>query len=806
MKRTNRVLSAMLAAAMVLSAGVQGVKADGAKWTETETADGWMLVTNEGGKTLGYAKDSGVKLLEVDGFAFKDLDKDGELDVYEDWRESYETRARDLANQMSGEQIAPYLTHGGWGTFTTDKKTFLSEDNSGYQYIMGGGRGGVTRNAGSDVEANVDLAKWSNMMQELCESLDFGIPGVVSIDPNGQSDIMDQLGMASTFDTDMAFEIGKAYSKQYRAMGISMLLGPQVDLTTSPVMDRGNGTYTEDPALNRDMAEAFVSGLQSTFDEDGNDLGWGSDSVIAIMKHYAGAGAGEGGRNDHFATGAYAVFPENNFEQHLIAIHDGAFNLKRSSTSKAAGIMTNYSISYSEDGSLGELVGGAFSKFKYDVLFSSGWNGYIISDWGPISGGNGSWGMQDYTDAERAAITIQLGMTAMGGYNDLDAMQEAWEILVDDLGEDDALAMMRDRAYENILITMETGLFENPYCSTEYVRQTNWTTESLEFALETQLASVVMLKNDGTVKAATEGEKLTAYVPYTFTPFAKASAASLADTPASWDPCMDLEVVAKYFNVVTDTVGEPSGEDGEYTENDIIRASADEVGKCDVVLVAMTAPHTGSDATTNEAGETVYTPASIQYNEYKATTAKAKSISGDLITTTFSDGYTMQTAVTKENRSYRNQVAAKDSHYADLEMLQAAKEVAGDAKVVVLMKQTGSGAMVWGEVEPLADVILNGYNGVTDEAFLMVASGKVEPKGLLVMQMPASMEAVEAQSDGSPRDCECYVDAAGNTYDFAFGMNWSGVINDERVATYNVEPLTTCTSFEYHDAHYFENN
>ena len=36
---------------------------------------------------------------------------------------------------------------------------------------------------------------------------------------------------------------------------------------------------------------------------------------------------------------------------------------------------------------------------------------------------------------------------------------------------------------------------------------------------------------------------------------------------------------------------------------------------------------------------------------------------------------------------------------------------------------------------------------------------------------------------------ECYVDANGNTYDFAFGMNWSGVIDDERVATYNVEPL-----------------
>ena len=56
--------------------------------------------------------------------------------------------------------------------------------------------------------------------------------------------------------------------------------------------------------------------------------------------------------------------------------------------------------------------------------------------------------------------------------------------------------------------------------------------------------------------------------------------------------------------------------------------------------------------------------------------------------------------------------------------------------------------------------------------------------------MPASMEAVEAQAEDTPRDVECYVDTQGNTYAFAFGMNWSGVINDERVAKYNVEPLT----------------
>lgn len=768
------------------------------KWTEEETADGWMKVTNDGGDTLGYSKDSGVTLIQVDGYAFKDLDRDGELDVYEDWRLDSETRARDLANRMSGEEIAPYLTHGGWGTFTTDKASFTSEDNAGYAYIVGGGRGGVTRNAGSTTEDNVEHAKWANLIQELCESLDYGIPAVISIDPNGQSGLISELSLAATMDPELAVKVGAAYSEQYRAMGISMLLGPQSDLMTTPVMDRGTGTYGEDPALDRDITDGFVSGLQSTWGGDGSDLGWGSDSVVAVMKHYAGAGAGEAGRNDHFATGAYAVFPNDSFETHLIPFHDGAFNLTHSSTGAAAGIMTNYSISYSEDGSLGELVGGAFSKFKYDTLFSSGWSGFIISDWGPISGGNGSWGMQDYTDAERAAITIELGMTQMGGYSDLDAMAEAWEIVVDDLGEEEALQVMRDRAYENIKMTMNLELFENPYCSTEHVKQTNCTIEALAYGLETQLDSIVMLKNDGTIKAADGEDKLTVYIPYIFTPF---SAGSSGDTEASWDPCVDIEIAQKYFNVVTDAVGEPSGvkEDGsaQYTQDDVIRASSSDIAACDMVLVAMDAPHTGSDTVTDEDGNiTAWLPASIQYGEYTATTAKEQSVAGDTIVTQFNDGYTVQTKEEKENRSYKGNTAPQAENYADLELLQYAKSVAQAAKVVVLMNQNGSGSMVWSEVEPLADVILTGYS-VGDEALLMTVAGQNEPNGLLVIQMPASMEAVEAQADDLPRDMECYVDSAGNTYDFCFGMNWSGVIDDERVQTYSAAPLTECESFTF---------
>ena len=191
------------------------------RWKEETTSDGWVKVTNEGGATLGYSKESGVQLLQSGGFAFKDLNRNGALDPYEDWRLDDETRARDLANQMSGEQIAPYLTHGGWGTFTTDRNSFRSEDNAGYAYITGGGRGGVTRNTGTTTESAVDHAKWSNLVQELCEEMDYGIPGMISIDPNDQAGLIQSLSLAATMDPEYAVAVGRAYSEQYRAMGVS---------------------------------------------------------------------------------------------------------------------------------------------------------------------------------------------------------------------------------------------------------------------------------------------------------------------------------------------------------------------------------------------------------------------------------------------------------------------------------------------------------------------------------------------------------------------------------------------------------
>ena len=146
----------------------------------------------------------------------------------------------------------------------------------------------------------------------------------------------------------------------------------------------------------------------------------------------------------------------------------------------------------------GAYYGGAFSSYKYDLLKEAGWDGYIISDWVPVSGGNGSWGWKDYTTPERAERLIELGMNQMGGFNGVDEMVEGWELLVEDHGEEEDLELMRTCAYKNVIASMRLGLFDNPYCSTEKVMETNCTAESLAYGIETQEKAMVLLKNDGT--------------------------------------------------------------------------------------------------------------------------------------------------------------------------------------------------------------------------------------------------------------------------------------------------------------------
>ena len=88
------------------------------KW-QKEIKDGYILVRNEGGKDIAYSPESGVKLLEEDGYLFKNLSGSGRLEKYEDWRLSAEERAEDLASRLSMEQIAGLMLYSSHQTVTS---------------------------------------------------------------------------------------------------------------------------------------------------------------------------------------------------------------------------------------------------------------------------------------------------------------------------------------------------------------------------------------------------------------------------------------------------------------------------------------------------------------------------------------------------------------------------------------------------------------------------------------------------------------------------------------------------------------
>ena len=760
------------------------------KWEEAETADGWTRVSNSDGAELGYTPGSGLALIQVDGYAFKDLNGNGKLDLFEDWRQDPNARAEALAAEMSLDQIAGLMVFDG--TFSVGTKELSDEEKAALDdCVRGVQNGGVSLTPAENIT-------WSNLMQSYAEKSNFSIPVDFCSDPRnsgwgiGVSPYPDNLALASTFDPSLATTAYRELAREYRALGITTLLGPQTDLCSEPRWGRNTAAFGEDPALARDMLRASLDALQSTYSENGEDLGWGDESVCTVMKHYPGDGSGQSGRESHDATGQYNVYPGNNFKAHLVSFLDGGLHLE-GKTGEASGVMPSYSVAWSEDEEYGELVGSSFSKYKLGILRDTcSYDGVICTDWQIIDENGKNWGVEDLTPAERAAKAMSAGVDQFGGGSPTADVREGIEILKESEGEEAVDESVRNSGRRLLRNRFRQGMFENPYLDVAASREVVANDESTEEAMAQQAKTVVMLKNDGAIAKAGD-EKPRVYVPLVFTP---STIGFVGQNFSSADLPVDMETLEEYFDVVTDTVGDPTGdpdEDGEPTlqYSDIVRATPEELADCDYALVFTRTPKNttfwsitgGFNMFTQE-----YVPLSLQYGEYAADgpNVREQSIAGRTI-----DGE-------RENQSYYGKAALVDNT-TDLDMIRYAQEnMPESAKIIVAVNAEGKSPvahMVVSEFEADSDAILYGFN-INNKAFLDIASGRVEPSGLLPIQLPASMDAVEAQLEDVPRDMECYVDAAGNEYDFGFGLNWSGPISDERTEKYCVEPLTAPETVE----------
>jgi beta-glucosidase len=107
------------------------------------------------------------------------------------------------------------------------------------------------------------------------------------------------LGIAASFDPALMRKFGEVASVEYRALGITTAISPQIDLATEPRWSRFDGTMGEDPDLATDIARAYVDGFQTSEGESLISDGWGYNSVNVMVKHWPGGGPEEGGRDGH---------------------------------------------------------------------------------------------------------------------------------------------------------------------------------------------------------------------------------------------------------------------------------------------------------------------------------------------------------------------------------------------------------------------------------------------------------------------------------------------------------------------------
>ena len=753
------------------------------KWAETAKGS-HTIVQNKGGQTLGYSPKSGVKIIQVDGLAFKDLNKNGKLDIYEDWRKPVAERAKDLAAKMTVEQMAGLMLYSrhqavpapeaGMFTGTYNGKPFsasgVKPSDLSDQQIAFLTKDNLRHVLMTSVVSPIVAAEWNNNIQALVEGIGVGIPANNSSDPrNGAnkdaeynagsggsiSQWPEELGLSATFDPSITEQFGAIAGKEYRALGIATALSPQIDLATEPRWNRFVGTFGEDPKLATDMARAYVDGFQTSPEAIEAYEGWGNLSVNAMIKHWPSGGPEEGGRDGHFAYGKFAVYPGNNFETHMKPFTDGAFKLN-GGTKKASAVMPYYTISFDQDKKYGENVGNGFSKYIVTDLLRNrfGYEGVVCTDW-LITGNEGptpdvfagkSWGVEKLSVAERHYKVLMAGVDQFGGNNDINPVLEAYQMGIKEHGE----AFMRKRfeqsAVRLLLNIFRVGLFENSYLDPAETKAIVGKPEFMKAGYDAQLKSIVMIKNQNKTLPIAKGK--TVYIPKRVTPaginfFGQPS-------PEKIEYPVNLELIKKYYTVT------------------------DDASKADFAIVFIKSPISGGYSRADRAaGGNGYVPISLQLKDYTAVDARAQSIAaGDPV---------VDPTIT--NRSYLNKTS-KSNSYPDLNTILETKKAMNGKPVLVSVNI--SNPMVFAEFEKEVDAIVGEF-GVQVEAMMDIISGQTEPSGLLPLQMPLNMSTVEKQFEDVPHDMIPYQDTTGNVYDFGFGLNWNGVIKDARTAKYSIK-------------------
>ena len=693
------------------------------------------------------------KLIEAEGLQFKDLNGNGKLDPYEDWRLSPEERAKNLVSLMNlDEKIGMMLINSRKMGLAQEDKDKTSHNGVLDEAIIEAGETifATSKVYGSthtiedrhlrhfilrDNFSPAQTAKWVNTLNEVAEGTRLGIPVLIasnSRNENGESifGMNDAVGIFSTWpgtlglaaaaqgeirdgkDASLISEFAEIAQKEWNATGLRKGYMYMADVVTDPRWQRTYGTLGEDPEFVSDAIGRIINGFQ------GRKVG--KNSIAMTTKHFPGGGPRENGFDPHYVEGKWNPYPtEGSMEKYHLPPFRAAVENGTSS------IMPYYSIPSIKKSVVQEFegedipfeeVGFAFNHYfmEYMLREKLGFKGYINSDSGIVN--NMSWGVEDLSIAERFAKAVNAGTDLVADTNDIEnltlAVENGWisEKRIDEanvrlLTEMFALGLFDDRTYNE------------PEKAEEIVNtKAHW-----DAAYEAHKKSVTVLKN------------------------------SDETLPLTADKLEGKKVYIRAYH-----------KDKEIAENTYMKqaiADANELGQFD-----LTDNYEEADIAI-----LFLQPKSGQY--FDATPGLLE----------------LELCEDKDLKAFDGS-PYKETTLSEIDHLKQVAENVKSRGGKVIMSVNIILPWLLGNIEPLADALVAGYDTYFKAQF-EIMSGNDEPTGILPLTLPASEEVITVDEEGNcisrndvpgydkdkymPEGLRyAYKDSDGNVYGLGHGLKY----------------------------------
>lgn len=434
--------------------------------------------------------------------AYRDLNKNGKMDIYEDKSQPIEKRINDLLSQMTLEEKAGMMFING--ARVNDDGTIEDKPATG-MFAFAPNALKLIREKKMNhfnlwaVPSPNALAKWYNSMQKYVEdSTRLGIPITIASDPRNHfsssifamtavsfSQWCEALGFGAIGDEKLTRQFADIARKEYLAVGIRETLHPQIDLATEPRWPRISGSFSEDAELTSKMVKAYILGYQ------GEKLG--PNSVATMTKHFPGGGPQKEGLDPHFPFQKGQIYPGKNFNYHMKPF-EAAFEAGTAAIMPYYGIPVGQTseevaMAYNKD----IITGLLRNKYKYD--------GVVCTDWGLVSDAKvmgtvwpaRAWGAESLSEEERVGKIIDAGCDQFGG--------ESCAEHVISLVKGGKLSETRINESVKRLLRQkfQLGLFDEPFVDESKVEKIFTNPEAKKLADASQRRAMTLLKNENNV-------------------------------------------------------------------------------------------------------------------------------------------------------------------------------------------------------------------------------------------------------------------------------------------------------------------